>query len=134
MLRPLSIVLGPELYWLAIYLGFRWLAHRNVPPTAKGNSALNSAVWLVAILAVPLSFAFYAVPGNDRWILLVRLAITALVGVNACAVLACDWIKYPEPGRNSGLLALWISSAGLAGFTWLASAVVAILLLRVGGR
>lgn len=134
MHRALSIVLGPELYWLALYFGFRWLAWRNVPPTDAGNVALNRAVWLAAAAGVPLSFVFFALPGANRWALLARLAVAALVGFNACAVLACDSIKYPEPGRNSGLLGLWMLSALLAFVTWLLAAGVTLFFLRSGAR
>jgi hypothetical protein len=115
MYHLLRILIGPELYWVLLYLGVRWLAARNVPPTASGNSALEWAVWLTATVAVALSFAFLAVPGINRWILLARLAITAFVGVNACAISACEAIKYPELGRDSGLMALWFVAAMLGG-------------------
>jgi hypothetical protein len=83
MQRLFRIFIGPELYWVLLYL--RWLAARNVPPTGPGNTALEWAVWLTATVGVALSFVLLAVPGVNRWILLARLAIAAFVGVNACA-------------------------------------------------
>ena len=115
MQRFLRIFIGPELYWVLLYLGVRWLAARNVPPTGPGNTALEWAVWLTATVGVALSFALLAVPGVNRWILLARLAIAAFVGVNACAISACEAIKYPELGRDSGLMALWFMAAMLGG-------------------
>jgi hypothetical protein len=102
MQRFLRIFIGPELYWVVLYVGVCWIAARNVPPTAPGNTALEWAVWLTATVGVALSFALLAVRGVNRWILLARLALAVFVGVNACAISACEAIKYPELGRDSG--------------------------------
>jgi len=131
MSRLTSIVVGPELYWGLLYLVFRVLAARNVPPTATGNEVLTWAVWLSASVGVAASFALLAVPGANPWVMFVRLAVFGFVGVNACALLACDWIKYPEPGRNSGLMGLWIMAVILAGLVWIVGAAVSIYVLRV---
>ena len=64
MQRLLRIFVGPELYWVLLYAGVRWLAERNVPPSATGNTTLEWAVWLSATVAVALSFAFLAVPAT----------------------------------------------------------------------
>ena len=127
----LRILIGPELYWAVLYLGVRWLATRNVPPTESGNTALEWAVWLTATVGVALSFAFMAVPGINRWTILARLAFAAFIGVNACAIAACEAIKYPELGRDSGLLGLWMMAALLGGVVWCVSAGVSLLILRV---
>jgi hypothetical protein len=134
MQRLLRIFMGSELYWVLLYLGVRWLAARNVPPTGPGNTALEWAVWLTATVGVALSFALLAVPGVNRWILLARLAIAAFVGVNACAISACEAIKYPELGRDSGLMALWFMAAMLGGVVWCIAAGVSVLILRVKSR
>jgi|GEM_PF-1271121 len=131
MHRLHRIFIGPELYWVALYLGIRWLAARNVPATGSGNIMLESAVWLTATIGVALSFVFLAVPGINRWILFARLALAAFLGVNACAIAACEAIKYPEPGRDSGLMALWFLAAMLGGVVWCISAGVSLLILRL---
>ena len=111
MQRLLRIFIGPELYWILLYAGVRWLGARNVPPTAPRNTALEWAVWLIATVGVVLSFAFLAMPGVNRWISLARLAVASFIGVNACAIAACEAIKYPDLGRDSGLMALWFMAA-----------------------
>lgn len=131
MQRLLRILIGPELYWVLLYLGVRWLAARNVPPSAPGNTALELAVWLTATVGVALSFALLAVPGVSRWTLLARLAFAAFVGVNACAISACEAIKYPELGRDSGLMALWFMAAMVGGIVWCVSAGISLLVLRL---
>jgi hypothetical protein len=134
MQRLLRIFIGSELYWVVLYVGVCWIAARNVPPTGPGNTALEWAVWLTATVGVALSFALLAVSGINRWILLARLAFAAFIGVNACAISACEAIKYPELGRDSGLMALWFMAAMLGGIVWCVSAGVSLLILRVKSR
>jgi hypothetical protein len=131
MQRLLRIFIGPELYWILLYLGVRWLAARNVPPTGSGNTSLEWTVWLIATIGVVLSFVFLAVPDVNRWVTLMRLALAGFIGVNACAIAACEAIKYPELGRDSGLMALWFMAAMLGGVIWCVSAGVSLLILRV---
>ena len=131
MQRFLRILIGPELYWVLLYLGVRWLASRNVPPSGPGNTALEWAVWLTATVGVLYSFALLALRGVNRWIMFARLAIAAFVGVNACAIAGCEAIKYPELGRDSGLMALWIMAAMLGGVVWCIAAGISLLILRV---
>lgn len=134
MQRLLRIFIGPELYWIILYLLVTWLAGRNLPPTATGNSSLEWTVWLTATVGVVLSFAFLAVPGVNRRILLMRLALAGFIGVNACAITACEAIKYLEPGRDAGLMALWFLAAMVGGFVWCVSAGVSLLILRVKSK
>jgi hypothetical protein len=57
-----SIILGPEILWLAVYAATTFIAGRNSAPTFPLNNFLSSAYWLapsaVAILvfwrALPL--------------------------------------------------------------------------------
>ena len=134
MQRLPRILIGPELYWLVLYLAVRWVAARNVPPTPSGNTALEWAVWLTASAGVAMSFVFLAVSGGNRWILLARLAVAAFFGVNACAIAACEAIKYPELGRDSGLMALRFMAALLGGVVWCLSAGLSLLMLQTKSR
>ena len=117
-----------------LYLGFRWLAARNVPPTAAGNAALEWATWFTAWGAVPLSFLAFALPGAGRWWLLARLAIAGFLGLNACAIVACNWIKYPEAGRDSGLLGLWMLAVMFGALTFLICTGITLFLLKGSPR
>lgn len=134
MQRFLRIFIGPELYWVLLYLTVRWIAARNVPPTRAGNTALEWTVWLTATLGVVLSFVFLAVPGVNKWIVSARLAVAAFIGVNACAIAACEGIKYPELGRDSGLMALWFMAAMAGGVVWCVSSAVSLLILWLKTR
>jgi hypothetical protein len=133
MNRWLSLILGPELYWIMVYVAFRWLAVRNVPPSAAGNTTLNWAVWLAATVGVAASFALLALPNTNRWIVLVRLAVAGFIGLNAGVIVACGAIKYPEPGRDSGLMALWFLAVGVGVIVWVIGAIVSVFALRTSG-
>lgn len=128
------LLLSPETYWALLLLGFHWLAARNVPATAAGNELLTWAIWLAAGLAVPLSFVVLAVPHGLPWLMLTRLGLSALIGLNTCVIVAGEAIHYPEPGRNSGLLALWLRAGLLGAVLWLLTAGLAWWLLRPRAR
>lgn len=85
-------------------------------------------MWLTATVGVALSFVFLVVPDANRWILLARLAFAAFIGVNACAISACEAIKYPELGRDSGLMASWFMAAMVGGIVWCVAAGVSLLI------
>ena len=115
MQRLLRILIGPELYWMLLYLGVRWLAASNVPPTAVwqqcvgicrlGDSNCRGNV------EFRCSWPFRWQTDGECW----RDSLSGVVGVNACAISACEAIKYPELGRDSGLMALWFMAAMLGG-------------------
>lgn len=134
MNRFFTLLAGPEAYWTLLFFACRWLAARNVPPTAAGNASLNWAVWLGATVAVVLSFALLLVPGVNRWMVMVRLGLAGFIGLNACAIVACEAIKYPEVGRDSGLLALWVLAVCAGAAVWTICAVVAAFLIRSTGK
>lgn len=130
MARLLPIFLGPELYWLALYVLMRWLGAKNVPATAPGNAMLERVTWLIAGAGVALAFGFIFVPGANRWIMLVRMAVAGFIGVNACAIVACDRINYPELGRNSGLMGLWMLAVMLGGAVYVVGSIITLIALR----
>ena len=84
--------------------------------------------------AVPLSFLAFALPGAGRWWLLARLAIAGFLGLNACAIVACNWIKYPEAGRDSGLLGLWMLAVMFGALTFLICTGITLFLLKGSPR
>ena len=107
--------LGPELYWVLVYVAAGWFAKRNFPPTEAGSRFLERLGWLIPLLAVPASYFFYALPVPPRW-LGVRLILAALVGVNVVSFKLISGIDYGD-SRNSGVLGVWVFSilAGLVG-------------------
>lgn len=132
--RIAAVLLGPESYWVLLHFVFRWLGARNVPPTEAGNARLNAAVWLVACAGVAAAFLVLWVPGQSRRVALGRVTLASGVGLNACVLRACDAIHYPEAGRDSGLVGLWMLSVMLGAAVWLVCLVAALLLPRLRRR
>ncbi|MBY0374406.1 MAG: hypothetical protein K2Q23_10460 [Bryobacteraceae bacterium] len=104
----LARLLGPEVYWLAMYLIARWVGARNVPATPAGNTLIENFWWGYAFAAPAGSFLLFVVPGPNRWILLLRLGIAAFIGLNAGTMHLAERLDYPEPGRNSGTYGYWL--------------------------
>jgi hypothetical protein len=102
MNRGFTFALGPELIW-ALYFGAAFLfAARNSPPTQEGNVRLEAVLWILPAAGVLSSFAplFWA-PASPWWLLL-RIAISGLIGLYLVVVHLCGAIDY-EDSRNSGV-------------------------------
>jgi hypothetical protein len=55
--RWMTWILGPEVYWLAVYGVTLLIARANVPPTEVGNQWMERiSMWLLPLISVPLSF------------------------------------------------------------------------------
>src|SRR3954469_13253872 len=101
MTRAVSLLLGPELYWVIIYTAVSWMAAKNLPPTPQGNEALERLWWILPLIAVPLTFVLLRVPVWGSGWLLFRIDIAALVGLIACTLRSSEAINYND-SRNSG--------------------------------
>ncbi|HRK35367.1 MAG TPA: hypothetical protein PLJ47_12295 [Candidatus Hydrogenedentes bacterium] len=102
MKNTIAYIFGPELYWLAIYIAMRALALGNVPPTEAGSQALEKWWFLLPFVALPLTFAFLAVPSLNRWVTLLRINIAGFVGLCFAAYVITEKIDYQDT-RNSGV-------------------------------
>jgi hypothetical protein len=102
MIRKL---LGPELYWVLVYLAAVVVARRNSPPTEAGSRFLEMLAWRFPVIVVPLSFIVYALPDRPRW-LAARVLLAALVGFCFVSVRLINGIDYGD-SRNSGVLGIF---------------------------
>jgi hypothetical protein len=133
MIRPASILLGPELYWIIVYAVVSWISARNVPSTPAGNQNLERLWWLLPLIAVPLTFAFCRVPGAGRWWMLLRIDIAAMVGLIACSLRCTSAIDYHD-SRNSGTAAGFILAVSFGIIMLTAGNIVAAGLFWWRGR
>lgn len=94
------LLIGPELYWLIVYLMAKALAKANVSNDKSLDQLLESLWWILPIVAL-LSFALWWVPGAPRggW-LIVRLFIAGLVGGHLA--LAAGLAGHSEQGPGIG--------------------------------
>lgn len=83
MTRLLPYLPGPELFWLMIYGIVLYLAARNVPPTPSGNWLLLGLWWVLPLIAIPLAFSFFFIPGIPKEWLFLRTNIACLIGLFA---------------------------------------------------
>jgi hypothetical protein len=131
----MSILLGPELFWLAVYFTAAWFAGRNVAPAFPVNDALSWLYWLAPSAATLISFWLsfhFKIPGPPTWWILVRLALAAAVGVCFTTSVLAEKIEAGSgrPGLAMGVMVaiglhlIVIAFASLTGL---------VLLIRTGG-
>ena len=107
--RCLPYLLGPELFWVAVCVFVGWLAARNIPPTEHGSQALEKWWWLLALVAVPLTFLVFSIPHGNRWWLLLRVALAVSIGLCVSVTHLSKAINYQD-SRNSGVGTGWLIS------------------------
>jgi hypothetical protein len=126
-MRRLLVVLGPELLWLLFFLLSCWLAGRNTPPTLAGNTFLERACIVGAVVAIALTFTVFLVPGVHRGWLLGRVIVAVVIGVNACLFKLIDGIDYGD-SRNSGVMGLWIYGILAGGIAFIPGIIATLVL------
>ncbi|MFA6244323.1 MAG: hypothetical protein WC655_25495 [Candidatus Hydrogenedentales bacterium] len=128
-----KLILGPELYWGLVYAAISAIAARNVPPTEAFSASLENLWYAVPIIAIPLSFAVFAVRGPGRWVLLARTNLACLVGLFFAAARVSSAIDYQD-SRNSGVLAGFVISLGLGIVVLFVTDVIAMTIILLGRR
>ena len=122
------VILGPELLWLLFFLLSCWLAGRNSPATLAGNTSLERACIIGAVVAIALTFTVFLVPGVHRGWLLGRVIVAVVIGVNACLSKLIDGIDYGD-SRNSGVMGLWIYGILAGGVAFVPGIIATLVLL-----
>lgn len=105
----MSILLGPEAFWVVVYFVSTWFAGRNVAPGYPVNDALSWLYWVAPSAAMAVSFALcfqWKIPGPLTWWLLVRLTLAAAVGVCVMTNVLVERIEAGsgKPGLAMGMM------------------------------
>lgn len=121
----MSILSGPEAFWLVVYFVSSWFAGRSGAP-------LPWLYWVAPSAAMAVSFALcfqWKIPGPLTWWLLVRLTFAAAVGV--CVMTNVLVARFEagsgKPGLAMGMMVaivlhlLATGCASVAGFVMLLS-------------
>jgi len=126
-------ILGPELFWLAVYALTHVAARYNEPASAAGNLLLKKLSWALPVVAIPLSFlVFFRFPRSEpRRHVMRRLALATLVGLNVCLFHVIDAIDYGDT-RNAGVLGFWMIGILLGGLVFLTCGVTLSFARRRG--
>lgn len=113
MNRVLTYLFGPELYW-ALTCMLVW-------KTTRRNLALDPAItgWLdhywavLPLIFVPLTFAFFFLPGGGRWWLLLRIDLAIAIGLAVATTHFCEGMTYHQPSSGPGAGTAWMLMLGL---------------------
>jgi hypothetical protein len=123
MNKPTTFLIGPELFWVVLYLMVIAIARLTHSP-AKGMDPLwLSTTYIIPLVLIPLSFGLYYFPGVIRDWLLLRLWIGGLVGGHF--VMARALIAHSEQGPGVGTA--YIMGMGFALFALIAGSIWAVL-------
>ncbi|MFO1446584.1 MAG: hypothetical protein U1F61_00290 [Opitutaceae bacterium] len=111
MNRWFNLMIGPEIYWLAV-AGLMYLfGTRNSPATESGSRFLEQFLWWLPLVFVPAVFLCFLFPGA-KWWLLFRINVATMVGLLAAVWIVCGAIDYRD-SRNSGVGSGFIASLSL---------------------
>ncbi len=103
MPRYLQLLIGPEIYWLALYGIVALLAKANVPPAYPTNKILDM-LWVHVILAAVLVFALWFIPGVEKSWLLLRVWIVSLVMAHFMLEKGLGALKDQNPGVGTAYI------------------------------
>ncbi len=100
MPRFLQLLIGPELLWAFYYLLVVVTIKVSGSPVKTMDNFWERLAFLVPLVAVPLVFGLYWVPGVERNWLLLRIWIAGLIGAHY--VLEKGLGAYTEQGPGTG--------------------------------
>lgn len=125
-MKRAALFASPELLWLLFYVLAAKLAGRNLPPTDAGNTFLERACPVGAVLTVGLTFSLFLVPGVHRGWLLARVALAVLLGLNACLFKLAGAINYNDT-RNSGTYGFWLYGLLASGLVFVPGTILVLI-------
>ncbi|MCC7466420.1 MAG: hypothetical protein IT261_09135 [Saprospiraceae bacterium] len=100
----MRFLLGPELFWLLMYLAASLLGKANQPPT-KGLDDFIESLWFWIPAASLLVFGLWWLPGVEKNWLLLRVWVAGVVGGHLVLEKAMSAYSTQGPGIGMGYLA-----------------------------
>jgi hypothetical protein len=113
MHRALLYLPGPELYWAITCVLVRSVTRRNVAPDPTITSWLDQYWAVLPLIFVPLTFAFFFIPGSGRWWLLLRIDLAIAIGLAIATTEYCEGMTYHQPSSGPGAGTAWMVMLGL---------------------
>src|SRR5687767_152282 len=119
MNRVLPYIVGTELYWTLTYLLVRMATRRSLAsdPAITGRPDQYWAV--LPLIFVPLTFAFFFLPGSGRWWLLLRIDLAIAIGLAIATTQFCEGMTYHQPSSGPGAGTAFMVMLGF-GYTFMA--------------
>lgn len=112
MNRTVAYLLGPELYWVVAYMVVRLATRRSLAPDPTVTEALDRYWAVLPLIVVPLTFAFFLVPGSSRWWLLLRIDLAIAIGLAIATTRYCEGMTYHQPSAGPGAGTAWMVMLG----------------------
>jgi hypothetical protein len=125
MNRVLSYLLGPEMYWAITCVLARMATRRGLPPDPAITGRLDQYWALLPLVFVPLTFAFFLLPGGGRWWLLLRIDVAIAIGLAIATTQYCNGMTYHQPSSGPGAGTAWMVMIGF-GYLLMALGTIAV--------
>ncbi len=75
---------------------------RNLAPDPAITGRLDDYWAVLPLLSVPLTFAFFLLPGSGRWWLLLRIDLAVAIGLAIATTQFCEGMTYHKPSSGPG--------------------------------
>ncbi len=86
------------------------------------------------LLIVPLTFAFFLIPGSSRWWLLLRIDLAIAIGLALTTTRFCEAMTYHKPSAGPGVGTAWMVMLSLGYLLMLVGTAVAAIVIWWKGR
>ena len=113
MNRVLPWLFGPELYWALTCVLVRMATRRNQSPDPAITGWLDQYWAVLPLIFVPLTFAFFFLPGGSRWWLLLRIDLAIAIGLSIATTQYCSGMTYHQPSSGPGAGTAFMVMLGL---------------------
>lgn len=134
MNRVLSYLFGPELYWVITCVLTQMATRRNLAPDPAVTGWLDRYWAVLPLVFVPLTFAFFFVPGGGRWWLLLRIDLAIAIGLAIATTQYCGGMTHHQPSSGPGAGTAWMVMMGLGYMLMALGTVIAALVIWWRGR
>lgn len=129
MNRVFPYLLGPELFWVITCVLVRMATRRNLAPDPTITDWLNHYWAVLPLIFVPLTFAFFFLPGSSRWWLLLRINLAIAIGLAIATTQYSEGLIYHQPSSGPGAGTAWLVMLGIGYMLMALGAVVAALVI-----
>ena len=102
------------------------VARRNLPPDPAITAWLDQYWAVLPLIVVPLTFAFFLLPGTSRWWLLLRIDLAIAIGVVVASTQYCEGMTYHQPSSGPGAGTGWMVMIALGYAIMLVGTVIAV--------
>ena len=134
MNRAIFYLPGPEMFWAVTCVLARVATKRNLTPDPAITAWLDRYWVVLPLVFVPLTFAFFFLPGSGRWWLLLRIDVAIAIGLAVATTQYCEGMTYHQPSSGPGAGTAWMVMLGLGYMLMVLGTITAALVIWWRGR